>query len=173
MATHEDFLLAFELLIGHEGGYVNDPNDPGGETKYGISKRSYSDLDIKNLTLSQAEDIYETDYWIPTGCPDLPPRLALVLFDAAVNNGRSRAVRWLQSIVGAPDDGIYGPATRAAVERAVAKDPLDLDLAGELHARRLHFMVGLGHWEHYGMGWSRRLAKVALQASHHWPTPVA
>ena len=87
MANHDDFLKAFELLIGHEGAYGNDPADPGNwtggargrgklkGTKYGISAASYPTLDIANLTLGQVEDIYERDYWAKAGCPDFPPRL--------------------------------------------------------------------------------------------------
>ena len=175
------FLRSFELLIGHEGGYSNERNDRGnwtsgqvgvGElkgTKYGIAAHAYPTLDVPNLTLAEAQAIYERDYWAKAGCPDLPPRLAFAVFDAAVNNGVRRAVRWLQAAVGASQDGAYGPATKAATAIAVARDPLDLDLAGEVHASRIHFMAGLNTWKDFGRGWSRRLAKVALQAGHHWP----
>src|SRR5215471_2909318 len=133
MANSQDFLRAFELLIGHEGDFTDDARDPGnwtagkrGEgqlkgTKYGISAASYPTLDIKNLTLDQAREICERDYWAKAGCPDLPPRLAFAVFDAAVNNGVGRAVRWLQAAVRADQDGAYGPATKAAVDRAVAR----------------------------------------------------
>ena len=179
MTTHDDFLKAFELLIGHEGGYSNNPDDPGNwtggargqgqlkGTKFGISAASYPQLDIVNLTLTEAEDIYERDYWGKGGCPDCPPRLAFHVFDAAVNNGVGAAVRWLQSAVGAGQDGVYGPQTKAAVERAIARDPDDLDIAAEVHAQRLHFVAGLSTWPTFGRGWSRRLAKVPLQAAHH------
>lgn len=78
-----------------EGGYVNDPADPGGETKYGISKRAYPNVDIRNLTPELAGTIYENDYWGPAGCAQLPPGMALVVFDSAVNCGVQRAVNWL------------------------------------------------------------------------------
>jgi lysozyme family protein len=176
MATTEDFNKAFELLVGHEGGWDNNPQDRGnwtsgvigqGElkgTKYGIAAHAYPTLDIKNLTLQQARDIYEKDYWRPAGCRDFPPRLALIMFDCAVNNGVGRAVRFLQAAVGSGVDGAYGPNTKAAV-----KDPDDMDLVSEIHAQRLHFMAGLDTWKTFGLGWSRRLAKVPLQAGHHWP----
>src|SRR5215472_5887330 len=98
MATHDDFLRAFELLIGHERGFQNDPRDGGnwtggktgaGElkgTNWGISAASYPALDIKNLRLEEAQAIYEKDFWEAAGCPDCPPRLAFAVFDAAVNN---------------------------------------------------------------------------------------
>jgi lysozyme family protein len=103
------------------------------------------------------------------GCPDMPPRLAYTCFDAAVNNGVGRAVRWLQAAIGTGQDGSYGPRTKAALDRAAAGDPLDLDLAAEVHAQRLFFMAGLDAWKNYGLGWSRRLARVPLQSGHHWP----
>jgi lysozyme family protein len=185
MADHDDFLKAFELLIGHEGGYSNNPDDPGNwtgggrgqgqlkGTKFGISAASYPDLDIVNLTLTQAEDIYERDYWMKARCMDLPPRLAFHVFDAAVNNGVGAAVRWLQGAVGIGQDGVYGPQTQAAVARALTNDPDDLNIAAEMHAQRLYFMAGLSTWQTFGRGWSRRLAKVPLQAAHHWPTATA
>jgi lysozyme family protein len=181
MATTEDFALAFDLVVGHEGGYTNNPQDPGNwtggkvgvgsckGTKYGISAASYPDLDIAGLTLAQAQEIYRRDYWDRAGCPDMSPRLALAVFDAAVNNGVGRAVRWVQGAVGVTVDGSYGPQTRAAVTAAVARDPLDLDLAGEVHAQRIFFMAGLDTWRTFGLGWARRLAAVPLQAGHHWP----
>ena len=179
MASTEDFARAFELVIGHEGGYTDNPNDPGnwtsgrtgqGEckgTKYGISAASYPNLDIKNLTLDEAQAIYRKDYWAPAGCPDMPPRLAFVQFHAALNNGVGRAVSWLQEAVGAPIDGAYGPQTRSYLDRALAKDPDDMDLAIECHASRLYFMAGLQGWSNFGRGWSRRLASVPLHAAHH------
>jgi lysozyme family protein len=181
MASHDDFLRCFGLLIGHEGGYSNDSADAGnwtggktevGElkgTKYGISAASYPDLDIRALTLTDAQNIYEHDYWEKAACPDLPPRLAFAVFDAAVNNGPGRAVRWLQGAVGAGQDGVYGPATKAAIEHAVRVDPDDLALAQEVHAQRIYFMANLDAWKTYGLGWARRLAAVPAQGAHHWP----
>ena len=181
MATDADFNQAFDLLIGHEGGYTNNPNDPGNwtggkvnsgtlrGTKYGISAASYPTLDIKNLGLQEAQDIYRRDFWNKAGCPDCSPRLALALFDAAVNNGVSRAVKWLQGAVGVTQDGGYGSQTRAAVQKAMAKDPLDLDLATEVHAQRIFFMASLADWKNFGLGWARRLASIPAQGGHHWP----
>lgn len=82
---------AFLIVIGEEGGYSNDPTDPGGETKYGISHRAYPSIDIKNLTLDQAKAIYHSDYWSPLGLDAKPWAVALLLFDTSVNQGRSFA----------------------------------------------------------------------------------
>ena len=82
---------AIDFVLKWEGGYVHDPLDPGGETNFGISKKSYPDLDIKNLTKEQAVEIYKRDYWLATKCDTLPYPLDIIVFDTAVNMGRSRA----------------------------------------------------------------------------------
>ena len=86
-----DFKKAVEFVLKMEGGYTNDPSDPGGETKYGIAKKSYPGVDIKNLTVDGAEKIYKEDFWDKYGCESLPDDLALVFFDCAVNMGPGRA----------------------------------------------------------------------------------
>lgn len=86
-----EFERALEFVLKWEGGYVNDPADPGGETKYGISKRSYPGLDIRGLTRDEAGDIYWTDYWLRAGCEGLEWPLSLVVFDTSVNMGVRRA----------------------------------------------------------------------------------
>lgn len=83
------FEAAFAIVVGIEAGYVNDPLDPGGETKYGISKRAYPNEDIPNLTLDRAHDLYRRDYWDKAGCDAFSWELALVTFDCAVNQGVS------------------------------------------------------------------------------------
>lgn len=85
-----------DFVLKWEGGYVNDPGDPGGETKYGISKRAYPTVDIRNLTKDEASSLYNRDYWIPCGCDTLEYPLNLVVFDSAVNCGVSRAKKWLK-----------------------------------------------------------------------------
>ena len=81
------FPAAFKVVVREEGGYVNDPRDPGGETKYGISKRSYPQIDIAQLTLDQAQAIYLRDFWMPSGCESMPWERAICAFDCAVNQG--------------------------------------------------------------------------------------
>lgn len=97
------FNQALQFVLEREGGYVNDPSDPGGETKYGISHRSYPQLDIKALTPEQAGALYESDYWRPAGCEDLAPDMALVVFDTAVNCGVQQAVLWEEQYHGRDD----------------------------------------------------------------------
>ena len=89
------FEKAVNFVLKWEGGYSNTPNDPGGETKYGISKRSYPDVDIKNLTLEQAKEIYRRDFWRAGGCDNLEFPLDAVVLDTAVNCGVERAKKFL------------------------------------------------------------------------------
>ncbi|WP_230369134.1 glycoside hydrolase family 108 protein [Paludibacterium denitrificans] len=129
---------AFESLIGHEGGYVNNPADPGGETKFGISKRSYPGVDIKSLTLDQAKAIYLRDFWKSVGCDAVPLTAAFDLFDMAVNSGVKRAITTLQTAAAVTADGILGPVTL----RAVAAMP-GATLVARFNGARLNFMTNL------------------------------
>jgi lysozyme family protein len=108
-----DFILRPDI----EGGYANNPDDPGGETNFGISKRAHPSLDIRNLTKAQAAKIYADEYWAPTAgrVADFAPRLAFIMLDCAVNQGKGFASMALQEIVHASQDGIIGPATLAAL----------------------------------------------------------
>jgi hypothetical protein len=147
------FEACFEALIGHEGGYVNHPNDPGGETNFGISRRSYPDLNIATLTLEQARAIYRRDFWDRLGLDALPPALRLQVFDAAVNSGPGNAARWLQAAAGVAQDGVIGPLTRARL------GTLNTQTLGlRFNAARLRFMCSLSNWPTFGRGWALRVA---------------
>ena len=154
-----NFDQAFEKLLGHEGGYVNNPADPGGETKYGISKRAYPTLDIKNLTLDTAKTIYLVDYWRASGCDAAPDKIKFQIFDVAVNSGVGRAVQFVQSVVGATPDGIMGPKTLAAL--AAIDPPVFIS---HFNAERLEFMAHLPEWPSFGRGWARRIANNLREA---------
>lgn len=147
------FDQCFDALIGHEGGYVNHPQDPGGETKFGISKRRYPDVDIAALTLDQARQIYFRDYWARLHTECLPAGLRFQVFDAAVHSGAGNAVRWLQAACGCAPDGRIGPVTRAALQ---AMPPTVL--AARFNAERLKFMALLSTWPTFGRGWALRIA---------------
>lgn len=111
-----DFTKAFELMIGHEGGYVNDPQDPGGETKFGISKRSYPKEDIKNLTIERAREIYMRDFWNPIlGDQINDQNIANSIFDFAVNAGTHVSEELAQIVVKTPVDGTIGKQTLQAI----------------------------------------------------------
>ena len=147
------FDQCFDKLIGYEGGYSFDPRDPGGETNFGISKRAYPAVDIKNLTRDGAKEIYRRDYWDRAQCDRLPPALAFVLFDAAVNSGIGQAIRFLQRAVGATDDGVIGPLTISAINRLDAES-----VCARFLGQRLDFMTRLSTWDVFGRGWARRIA---------------
>lgn len=152
------FDQAFERLIGFEGGYSNDPLDPGGETKYGISKRQYPMEDIAGMTLDRAKAIYLRDYWGPAGCDAVPEEIRYDLFDMAVNSGRRAAVRTLQKAVGADQDGILGPRTLLAVQTANPER-----LVRRFNGARLMALTELATWPTYGRGWTRRIASNLMQ----------
>lgn len=121
--TRQRFENLIGMILNHEGGYVNDPVDPGGETKYGISKRTYPYLDIKNLTVDQAKDIYYRDWWKPLRCPEIKhDRIAQKHLDTSINVGPRNGVRILQRALcdvgeAVVVDGIIGPKTLAATNR--------------------------------------------------------
>ena len=97
---NSNFTLIVNEVLRFEGGYVNNPNDPGGETNYGISKKSYPSLDILHLSKADAVAIYYRDYWLPSGADSLPFPLAAEVFDCAVNQGMSRAMKWKEQCGG-------------------------------------------------------------------------
>ena len=146
-----NFDKAFEIIIGHEGGYVLDSRDPGGETKYGISKRAYPSMNIKDLTLADARVIYLADYWVEIEADSLPDSVRLMAFDCAVNTGVTMAKKLLQRAAGTKDDGIIGPKTRAAISNTP-------DLAMKFAGFWLQYYTDLPGWPTYGKGWTRRVA---------------
>jgi lysozyme family protein len=110
-----------EIVLHHEGGYVNDPDDPGGETNFGVAKRSHPDVDIANLTKDGAKEIYKEHYWDKNKVESLSEELRHIYFDMCVNQGRGRAVKILQKAANAKGanlkvDGGMGPMTIAAMD---------------------------------------------------------
>jgi len=149
-----NFDQAFEALIGHEGNYINHVSDPGGETKYGISKRSYPSLDIRGLTLAEAKAIYRRDFWDRAQLDKLHPDLAFDIFDGAVNSGIGQSIRWLQRAIGVADDGVVGPLTLAQINREQDTSAI----RARFNGHRLEFMTKLSTWDVFGKGWARRIA---------------
>lgn len=156
---------AFKRLIGHEGGYSTDRRDPGNwtggrvgvgalkGTKFGLAANTYPNLDIKNLTLAQAKEIYKKYWWDKLGADGMHSAIVFQLWDFAINAGKSRAIKELQQAVGVPADGIIGPQTLAAVN---AHDLNDVILS--LTAERLKFYTSLSTFKTYGKGWTNRVA---------------
>lgn len=147
-----NFDTAFDRLISHEGGYVNHPNDPGGETKFGICKRSYPNVNIAALTVEDAKAIYKRDFWDVLG-DDVDPAIKFQVFDFAVNSGVQTAIRKLQSAIGVADDGHWGPASAAKLKEIMVPDVIMLYVA-----ERLDFWRKLTTWSTFGAGWAGRAA---------------
>jgi len=160
-----NFETVFDRLIGHEGGWSDDPRDPGNwtggrpnvgqlkGTKFGIAANTYPDIDIKGLTLDAAKAIYRRDWWDKIHADELPGAIAFQVWDFAVNAGMSRAMISLQRAVGVADDGKIGPRTLAAVAAMSVTDVLS-----RFNAERLEFYASLSTWATYGKGWARRVA---------------
>lgn len=148
-----DFNKAIDRVLGHEGGYVNNPADPGGETKWGISKRSYPQINIVALTRDQAIDIYKRDFWQRINADELYDGVAYQTLDFAINSGISTAVRALQRALNVADDGHWGPVTSSA-----AKSMPESDQIMRIIAERIDFMRKLKSWPTFGSGWMARMA---------------
>lgn len=146
-----DFETAIDRVLVHEGGYSNDPDDPGGETKWGISKRSYPNENIRALTRDGAKQLYKMDFWNPVASRVRDTALTFQLMDAAVNHGMGNAVRMLQRAVGVADDGWWGKLSNAAL---ASMSPADAHLL--FMAERLEFWAKLSTFTRFGRGWMRR-----------------
>jgi len=157
------FEYAFDELLVYEGGYVNDPDDPGGETKYGISKRQYPDTDIKNLTVEEAKEIYYTDYWHRIRLDEVEDgKIAGELFEQAVNFGHRAAVENAQralKLLGSNVelDGYIGSQTIGALNRYRDKAALYKTLNGVQFVRYMKIVETHPHMGKYFRGWLRRM----------------
>jgi lysozyme family protein len=150
----DPFDAAVAFVLSAEGGLVDDASDPGGLTKFGISQRAYPNLNIRELTLDDAKALYRKDYWYPCSCDQLPGGVALIVFDAAVNQGVGRSIRMLQRSLNVPEDGVIGPVTLSAI---AGRSPAEI--IAEMIARRAvaYALSPLAGSD--GLGWFRRLAK--------------
>tara|TARA_Y100001970_G_C14223425_1_gene854062 strand:+ start:1012 stop:1521 length:510 start_codon:yes stop_codon:yes gene_type:complete len=163
------FKEALEVILHHEGGYVNHPKDPGGETNLGVTKRVYEEWggtkDMKELTPEDVEPIYQKNYWDKLKCDELPEALALCVFDFGVNAGPGRAAKYLQSLVGAlPIDGGIGPMTLAAVDKYIDKFSVELAVERYQEARQKYYEE-LSTFATFGRGWTRRVEEVTEKAN--------
>ncbi len=171
--------MSFEHFAEHirveEGGLVDNPKDPGGRTNIGITQRkldasrhAYPDLKlpsrVDDLSWSQAKELYRRDYWGPIRGDELPPGIAILAGDAAVNQGPSRAIKWLQQVAKVRQDGQLGPVTLAALHAADQKE-----LMAEYAAQRAYQYMTLDSIDDvFGLGWARRLFRtynLALEAT--------
>jgi lysozyme family protein len=166
------FRQAFDILLGHEGGFVDDPHDAGGATRYGLSLRFLKGkgrlydrnqdgvvdaADVRQITLADAQAIYLGEFWNKVRADDLPPALSLLVFDAAVHCGTGTAIRWLQQALKVPVDGAIGPITVARAGLAPNADQV-------FHLIRMEALTHMGGWKYYSAGWSLRMVRLAFQA---------
>lgn len=159
------FASALDVILHHEGGYVFHPHDPGGETNFGISKRQFPGEDITNLTRERAAEIYREHYWSKIRGDDLTPAVALICFDAAVNQGVSFAIKTMQRAARVSVDGALGPVTLAALNRADQRT-----IVREVAAFRIHRYMLLDDLDDtFGLGWARRIVDVLDRALRMLP----
>ena len=155
-----DAVIAFSLRA--EGGFVNDPQDPGGATNWGITLEGLSEwrghrctvTDIKGLSRDEAVAIYSARYWLPMGGPALPGGLDLVVFDFGINAGPGRSIPMLQRAVGAAPDGQLGPKTLALAQCSGAVLLSRISALSKAHEAYYHSLPGFSH---FGRGWSARV----------------
>ena len=149
-----------ETILHHEGGYVNHPKDPGGETNLGVTKRVYEEWggtkDMKDLTVEDVAPIYKKNYWDKMKGDDLPGGLDLCVFDFGVNAGPGRAAKYLQSMIGTTPDGGIGPMTLAALQKYVDENGL-VESIEEYQKRRQEYYEKLSTFATFGRGWTRRV----------------
>ena len=165
----QNFDKCMEMLLVHEGGYVNHPSDPGGMTNLGVTKKTYdhhhgTDIDeegMRNLTVQDVMPIYRTNYWERCRCQDLPSGVDWAVFDWAVNSCPGRSVKALQRAVGAFEDGIIGAQTLMAV---TASQPHEI--INRIAVHRDSYYRELKHFDTFGRGWIRRNDETREQALH-------
>lgn len=158
----------FERCMGHEGGYVNHPDDPGGETIWGITiatarANGYTGA-MRYMKRDQAKEIYRKAYWQRAKCTQYNSAIGYQMFDAAVNHGIGNAIRILQRAVGVADDGMVGQMTLGAINEKSLDDVLVL-----FNAERLEFYAKLKTFQTFGRGWTRRVASNLRYAAGDTP----
>jgi lysozyme family protein len=140
-------------------GYVNDPNDSGGETKYGIAKNANPSTDITHLDWEGAKAIYYTSYWLNSKCDKMNGRLAALNFDGAIQHGSATAAKFIQRAIGVVDDGVIGPVTLASL---ATKDPFVI--CNAVCDQRVKYynniVINNPSQQKYLAGWLRRVAEM-------------
>ena len=158
---------SLEVILHHEGGYVNHPKDPGGETNMGVTKRVYEDFggtkDMKELTKEDVEPIYKKNYWDRVKGDDLPEGLDLMIFDFAVNAGTGRAAKFIQRLVNTTVDGGIGPNTLGKIKEYVVTYGIEETITSYALMRQ-NYYESLSTFDTFGKGWTRRVSEVTEKA---------
>ena len=156
-----------ETILHHEGGYVNHPKDPGGETNLGVTKRVYQEhggtKDMKDLLVEDVAPIYKKGYWDKMKGDDLPGGLDLCVFDFGVNAGPGRAAKFLQQMIGTTVDGGIGPNTLAKVEEYVRENG-EHETVKKYQEMRQKYYEQLSTFATFGKGWTRRVEETTKLA---------
>lgn len=168
-ARPDNFPACVAFTLSREGGFVNNPRDPGGATNFGITLATLQAWrgwpitadDVRALKRGEAVAIYRANYWQPAGCAGLPPGVDLMVFDCAVNSGVRTSAKLLQRAVGVTDDGAIGPDTL----RAVYAIGDQAELIAKLAAVRLSYCRSLGAFAVFGKGWTERINAAAKAAT--------
>jgi|TARA_B110000858_G_C17794611_1_gene471694 lysozyme family protein len=164
----ENYEKCLETILHHEGGYVNHPKDPGGETNLGVTKRVYEEWggtkDMKDLTFEDVAPIYRKNYWDRLKGDDLPKGLDLCVFDFGVNAGTGRSAKYLQNLIGTTADGGIGPNTLKAVNNYVDEVGLESAVKNFQEARQGYY-ERLKTFETFGRGWTRRVTETTELAT--------
>ena len=151
----DNFDECLKMLLHHEGGYINHPSDPGGETNLGVTKKVYQEWggtkDMKDLTVEDVAPIYKKNYWDRCKCDDLESGVDWAVFDWAVNSGTGRAAKAIQKICGASQDGAIGPKTLALIGKQNTQYVVE-----EFGKIRQDFYESLKTFDTFGKGWTRR-----------------
>ena len=159
----DNFDECLKMLLHHEGGYVNHPKDPGGETNLGVTKRVYEKWggtkDMKDLTVEDVAPIYKKEYWDRCKCDDLESGVDWAVFDWAVNSGTGRAAKAIQKICGAAQDGAIGPKTLALINTQNTEYVVE-----EFGKIRQDFYESLKTFDTFGKGWTRRNKETTAKA---------
>lgn len=158
---------SLDLVLAHEGGFVDHPEDPGGATNRGITLNTFKSFygeemtkrDLVNITGEQVAHIYKSGYWDKCRCDDLPGGVDYAVFDAGVNSGPSQAAKWLQCAIRVKEDGIIGPITLSAAYRFSPELAIH-----RMCLYRMQYLQALSSWDHFGKGWSRRVVGVQTKA---------
>ena len=163
----ENYQACLDMILHHEGGYVNHPKDPGGETNLGVTKRVYEEWggtkDMKDLEVEDVAPIYRKNYWDRIKADDIASGLDLCVFDFGVNAGTGRSAKYLQTLIGTTADGGIGPNTLSKLSDYIDENGIE-DTIKNFQSERQSYYESLSTFETFGRGWTRRVEETTESA---------